>query len=93
MAGHSTVEKKKTRTLEEINAEIEQIKKEIAEAKGEDCEVYTRIVGYYRSVKNWNKGKKEEYNQRKLYKDDNPRTTEMCACGNESAPLAHKEIA
>lgn len=26
-----------------------------------DTEVYTRIVGYYRPVQNWNKGKKEEY--------------------------------
>ena len=30
-----------------------------------DCEVYSRIVGYYRPVKNWNKGKKSEFSIRK----------------------------
>jgi len=30
-------------------------------------EVYTRIVGYYRSVANWNKGKREEYGLRKTF--------------------------
>lgn len=34
---------------------------------GEPAEVYSRIVGYYRPLKNWNKGKKEEYNQRREY--------------------------
>jgi hypothetical protein len=32
--------------------------------QGTQTEVYTRIVGYYRSVKNWNLGKKEEYKHR-----------------------------
>ncbi len=27
-------------------------------------EVYSRIVGYYRPVQNWNKGKREEFSQR-----------------------------
>jgi ribonucleoside-triphosphate reductase len=31
-------------------------------------EVYSRIVGYYRPVQNWNTGKKEEFRQRKVYK-------------------------
>ncbi|WP_320129069.1 ribonucleoside triphosphate reductase [uncultured Sphaerochaeta sp.] len=30
-------------------------------------EVYSRITGYYRPVKNWNDGKAEEYKERKLY--------------------------
>lgn len=29
------------------------------------CEVYSRVVGYYRPVQNWNKGKQAEYAQRK----------------------------
>jgi len=32
------------------------------------CEVYSRIVGYLRPVKQWNLGKKEEFEQRKEYK-------------------------
>lgn len=32
------------------------------------CEVYSRIVGYLRPVTQWNKGKKEEFHQRKEFK-------------------------
>ncbi len=28
-------------------------------------EVYSRIVGYYRPVQSWNKGKREEFSDRK----------------------------
>jgi len=28
------------------------------------CEVYSRIVGYFRPVSNWNIGKKEEFSAR-----------------------------
>lgn len=34
---------------------------------GKQTEVYSRVVGYYRPVQNWNKGKKEEFKQRKVY--------------------------
>lgn len=32
-----------------------------------DTEVYTRIVGYYRPVNNWNKGKRSEYDLRREF--------------------------
>ena len=28
------------------------------------CEVYSRIVGYFRPVNNWNNGKKQEFSER-----------------------------
>ena len=31
------------------------------------CEVYSRVVGYFRPVSNWNVGKKEEYRERKEF--------------------------
>ena len=34
---------------------------------GQETEVYSRITGYYRPVKNWNDGKSQEYKDRKLY--------------------------
>ncbi|MGM0608244.1 MAG: ribonucleoside triphosphate reductase [Candidatus Muiribacteriota bacterium] len=34
-------------------------------------EVYSRIVGYFRPVKNWNLGKKEEFSERKTYDASN----------------------
>ena len=36
-----------------------------------ETEVYSRITGYYRPVKNWNDGKTQEFKQRKTYKTDN----------------------
>jgi len=35
---------------------------------GEETEVYSRIVGYYRPIQNWNNGKKAEYKDRRTYK-------------------------
>jgi anaerobic ribonucleoside-triphosphate reductase len=32
------------------------------------CEVYSRIVGYLRPVQNWNKGKKQEFADRRPYR-------------------------
>ena len=29
------------------------------------CEIYSRIVGYYRPVQNWNIGKRQEFKERK----------------------------
>ena len=83
-------ESKARRGLSEIDAEIAQVKKELEDARGTPSEVYARIVGYYRSVKNWNAGKREEYGERKLFKQDNPRAGEMCACGNEAIAGARK---
>lgn len=34
---------------------------------GEETEVYSRITGYYRPVKNWNDGKAQEFRERKVY--------------------------
>jgi ribonucleoside-triphosphate reductase len=34
---------------------------------GNEAEVYSRITGYYRPVKNWNAGKMQEYKDRKVY--------------------------
>lgn len=34
---------------------------------GKDCEVYSRVVGYYRPVRNWNEGKRKEFQDRKEF--------------------------
>lgn len=39
---------------------------------GQETEVYSRITGYYRPVKNWNDGKSQEYKDRKVYDIENP---------------------
>ena len=40
------------------------------EIKRTPCEVYSRVVGYLRPVKQWNDGKCAEYANRKTFKVD-----------------------
>jgi hypothetical protein len=50
-----------------IEARIAELKGQLSRAEGTPTEVYSRIVGYYRSVRNWNAGKREEYGQRLVF--------------------------
>jgi ribonucleoside-triphosphate reductase len=56
------------RSLEAIDKDLAAARETLSNVKGTPTEVYSRIVGYYRSVRNWNKGKREEYGERKLYR-------------------------
>ncbi|MDE2221486.1 MAG: ribonucleoside triphosphate reductase [Candidatus Omnitrophica bacterium] len=40
---------------------------QVCDSCGNECEVYSRVVGYLRPVKQWNKGKKEEFKKRRTY--------------------------
>jgi ribonucleoside-triphosphate reductase len=55
------------RTLEEVEKDLAQAREALSSVEGMPAEVYSRIVGYYRSVRNWNRGKREEYGERRLY--------------------------
>ena len=57
----------KTRTIADIDAEIQAVKAELADVNGDEHEVYARIVGYYRAVQNWNKGKLDEFRRRTMF--------------------------
>jgi len=70
------------RTREQIDAELEKLGDELSKVEGTRTEVYTRIVGYYRSVTNWNNGKREEYRHRKLF------NTEHIAAGTTGGNAA-----
>ena len=58
------------RTISEIDKEIAELEKKLENLEGRKTEVYTRIVGYYRSLRNWNRGKREEYSHRVLFDSD-----------------------
>ncbi len=45
--------------------------KEFCPYCGKICEIYSRVVGYLRPVNQWNKGKQEEFKQRKTLKNEN----------------------
>lgn len=55
------------RTLEQVEKEIAETKAALLDVHGTETEVYARIVGYYRAVKHWNKGKRDEYDLRKMF--------------------------
>ena len=50
--------------IDTLQEKIEMLKLDLKNTTGTECEVYTRIVGYYRPVTMWNKGKAEEYKDR-----------------------------
>jgi ribonucleoside-triphosphate reductase len=56
------------RNLEDIEKDLAAARETLSCVKGTPAEVYSRIVGYYRSVRNWNLGKREEYGERRLYR-------------------------
>lgn len=56
-----------TRTLEQVEQEIAETRAALNNVHGTETEVYARIVGYYRAVKHWNKGKRDEFDQRKMF--------------------------
>jgi len=54
-------------TLEERTIILDKIKKlevELQNVRGTECEVYSRIVGYFQRKAGWNPGKLEEFKDR-----------------------------
>ncbi|SMB96420.1 ribonucleoside-triphosphate reductase class III catalytic subunit [Thermanaeromonas toyohensis ToBE] len=43
-------------------------KHEVCPDCGDPCEVFSRVVGYYRPVSRWNAGKQEEFRDRKMFR-------------------------
>jgi len=54
-------------TIEEIDKQVGELKALLKTDLGTPCEVYQRIVGYHRDVRQWNKGQKEIYKDRKVF--------------------------
>ena len=78
------------RTLAQVEQEIAETQAELNNVHGTETEVYARIVGYYRAVKHWNKGKRDEFDQRKMFTLEASKEYDIteadgpCAC---SAPV------
>jgi hypothetical protein len=66
------------KTLEAIEKDLRETREALANTEGRSAEVYSRIVGYYRSVRNWNNGKREEFGDRKMF-------APPASAGNEAA--------
>ncbi|MFO8061350.1 MAG: anaerobic ribonucleoside-triphosphate reductase [bacterium] len=52
--------------MEKIKSET--TKKRVVKVKKVPTEIYSRVVGYFRPVSNWNEGKKEEFSKRKEFR-------------------------
>lgn len=70
--------------LKEIDSRLEELNTQLKDSQNRNTEVYSRIVGYYRSVKNWNKGKKEEFGIRKTF--------QVLHCTPQKASLPVEEV-
>ena len=82
-----------TRTLEQIEQEIAETKAALQNVHGTETEVYARIVGYYRAVKHWNKGKRDEFDQRKMFTLEASKEYDITATdtvATKSAPKTEK---
>ena len=42
----------------------------IKDSERQECEIWTRVMGYYRPVSEFNIGKKSEYNERITFKEN-----------------------
>ena len=83
------------RTLAQIEEEIAETKAALKDVHGTETEVYARIVGYYRAVKHWNNGKRDEFGLRKMFTLEDSRLNdtekaESSLSKTEAAPKAAK---
>jgi anaerobic ribonucleoside-triphosphate reductase len=53
---------------------------EKVKVKAVPCEVYSRVVGYFRPVANWNQGKQVEFAERKTVRLEKA-VVRPCGCG------------
>ena len=66
-----SIEESDKMTLEERRASLQNRSVTCPGCKkrfcGQECQVWSRVVGYHRPIKNWNKGKQSEFKNRKAY--------------------------
>ncbi len=54
--------------MEEVKVVLKGEEKDVKKVKVIPTEIYSRIVGYFRPVNNWNEGKREEFKERREFK-------------------------
>lgn len=84
---------KESMSIKELDAQIAEVQNEIENTHGTQTEVYARIVGYYRAVRNWNKGKAAEFVDRKMFDVEGGKcSTGACDERKNDATGAHYEL-
>jgi len=59
---------KKENKMERTAVKEQTMSKEVLKVKRVPTEIYSRVVGYFRPVSNWNEGKRAEFADRKEFK-------------------------
>jgi len=54
-------------TRQEILEKIETLETKLTNVHGNKCEVWSRVCGFFRPLKDWNNGKVEEFHERITY--------------------------
>lgn len=54
------------------------------------CEVFSRVVGYYRPTMNWNRGKLEEFKDRQEFNEQACMCSEFAKAGKPTADMVKK---
>jgi len=49
--------------------DLKDTKEKLKNFVPKECEIYSRVVGYYRPIKQWNPGKQEEWKDRVTYEN------------------------
>jgi len=78
-------------TATEIDTRIAALEDALVTPGHYPTEIYTRIVGYYRSLANWNAGKREEYDHRQTFAEDASRITSALAKAEARFPTVKVE--
>lgn len=80
------------RTLEQIDKEIAETKNALKNVHGTETEVYARIVGYYRAVKHWNKGKRDEFDMRKMFTIEDSKEYDIAALESNKSDIVENLV-
>lgn len=58
---------------------------------GRKCEVFSRVVGYFRPINNWNVGKKAEFGERVCFCEDKSAESKFATAGKPSIKVPEKQ--
>lgn len=81
--------KESKKELEKRLEKLKQKEQDIKDGKyDQECEVYSRIVGYLREIKAWNAGRAQEFHDRVNYQVENNQKKNKRQLNNSWRPNA-----
>ena len=53
--------------IKELEEQLKEVEQELENKVVQECEVYSRVVGYYRPIKQWNVGQQERWSNQEFF--------------------------